>query len=867
MNKTNEKRPQPPQWAQRLLSLWGDADTLEEVQGDLLEFYAHWTQTNGEQKARWRYFFTVLTLLRPFSRPKTTKAYPKPLFDSIMLYHYLTIAFRNLWKNKAYSFLNTAGLAIGMACSILILLWVEDERSYDAFHEDASDIYFVRENQTYQGGKIYTFGSTPGPLASGLMRDFPEVVEAVRLNRGSDVLFAHGEKRFREEGRYADPNFFRVFSFPVLQGDPETALRDVHSVVLTRKLAEKYFGSDNPVGKTIRINNKEDYTVTAVLADVPPNSNVQFDFLLPYENYFRENQWLSEWGSNGLLTFVKLRPGTSGEALTRKIKGYIKKHDAEANAELLLQPLTRIRLFSEYEDGINVGGRISYVRLFTVVALFILAIACINFMNLATARAGKRSKEVGVRKVMGAVRGLLVRQFLGESMLMSVLALGLALLLVWGLMPLFNQIAGKQLVIDWLDANHWLLFVTITVCTGVLAGSYPALFLSAFNPVQVLKGTLNTGKGAVRFRQVLVVGQFFFSMLLIIATLVVFRQINFLQNRSLGYDKENLVMVPMQGDMEARFESIKRDLLETNGVRSVTKTSQPMYQIYDNTGEVEWAGKPQKMIVLFGVVQADYDFTKTFGMQLKNGRDFARGRGTDSLAVLINEESAKRMGMRDPVGKNLKLWGKTCAIIGLLKDFHYNSVYSPVEPLIIQLAPQANYIFVRTEKNVPLPATLASVEDVFRKFNPAFPLEYQFFDDELNKSFKSEQQLGRLAAWFAGLAVMISCLGLFGLAMFTAEQRRKEIGVRKVLGASVSGVVMLLAKEFLKLVMVAFVIAAPIAWYAAGEWLKSFAYRTDLSWWILAFTGGMALLIALLTVSFQSIKAALASPVKSLHSE
>ncbi len=385
--------------------------------------------------------------------------------------------------------------------------------------------------------------------------------------------------------------------------------------------------------------------------------------------------------------------------------------------------------------------------------------------------------------------------------------------------------------------------------------------------MQVLKGTVTTGKAAVRFRQVLVVGQFFFSMLLIIATLVVFQQINFLRNRPLGYDKENLVMVPMQGDMEARFESIKGDLLQTKGVRSVTKASQAMHQVWSDTGEVEWAGKPGGMTVLFGVVQTDYDFTKTFGMHLEDGRDFARDRGTDSLAVLINEESAKRMGMEDPVGKTIQLWDKTYAIIGLLKNFHYNSIYAPVEPLIIQLAPQANYIFVRTEKNVPLPAILASVEDVFRKFNPAFPFEYHFFDDELNQSFKSEQQLGQLAAWFAGLAVVISCLGLFGLAMFTAEQRRKEIGVRKVLGASVSGVVMLLAKEFVKLVLVAFVVTVPVAWYVAGEWLKSFAYRTDLSWWIFAITGVLALLVALVTVSFQSLRAALANPVKSQRSE
>jgi predicted permease len=784
-----------------------------------------------------------------------------------MFRNYVTVAFRNLWKNKAYSFLNIAGLAVGMACSILILFWVEDEKSYDTFHTDATDIYYIRENQTYEGGKIFTFGSTPGPLAEGLKQDFPEVVESVRLNWGSDVLFAYGDKRFREEGKYADPALFNVFSFPVLKGDVKSALNDIHSVVITRKLAEKYFGTEDPIGKVMRLDNKEDYKVTAVLEDLPQNSTLQFDFLLPFENYLSENKWLKDWGNNGLQTFLKLRPGASAEALNQKIAGYIKKHNEDSNVELLLQPLTEIRLYSEYKDGKNVGGRISYVRLFAVVALFILAIACINFMNLSTARSEKRSKEVGVRKVMGAVRGLLIRQFLGESLLMAVLALFLALVLVSVVMPFFNEIAGKELVLNWFDGQHWLLFAAITVFTGILAGSYPALFLSAFNPVQVLKGTVKTGKAAVRFRQVLVVGQFFFSILLIIATIIVFQQINYLRNRPLGYDKENLMMVRMQGNMPDSYENIKQNLLQIGGVGSVTKASQSMFEVNNNTGGVDWPGKPEGMSTLFGIVQADYDFTNTFGMQLKDGRDFFRDHGTDSLAVLINEESARRMGMKDPVGKMLELHDKSYTIIGVLKDFHYNSVYSPIEPLIIQLAPYAHYMFIRIGKNVKLPATVSSVEGVLRKFNPAYPFEYRFLDDELEKSFKSEQQLGRLAAWFAGLAVLISCLGLFGLAMFTAEQRRKEIGVRKVLGASVSGVVMLLAKEFLKLVLVAFLIAVPVAWYVAGQWLQSFAFRINVTWWVFALTGTIALLIALLTVSFQSLRAALANPVKSLRSE
>jgi predicted permease len=784
-----------------------------------------------------------------------------------MFRNYVTVAFRNLWKNKAYSFLNIAGLAVGMACSILILFWVEDEKSYDTFHTDATDIYYIRENQTYEGGKIFTFGSTPGPLAEGLKQDFPEVVESVRLNWGSDVLFAYGDKRFREEGKYADPALFNVFSFPVLKGDVKSALNDIHSVVITRKLAEKYFGTEDPIGKVMRLDNKEDYKVTAVLEDLPQNSTLQFDFLLPFENYLSENKWLKDWGNNGLQTFLKLRPGASAEALNQKIAGYIKKHNEDSNVELLLQPLTEIRLYSEYKDGKNVGGRISYVRLFAVVALFILAIACINFMNLSTARSEKRSKEVGVRKVMGAVRGLLIRQFLGESLLMAVLALFLALVLVSVVMPFFNEIAGKELVLNWFDGRHWLLFAAITAFTGILAGSYPALFLSAFNPVQVLKGTVKTGKAAVRFRQVLVVGQFFFSILLIIATIIVFQQINYLRNRPLGYDKENLMMVRMQGNMPDSYENIKQNLLQIGGVGSVTKASQSMFEVNNNTGGVDWPGKPEGMSTLFGIVQADYDFTNTFGMQLKDGRDFSRDRGTDSLAVLINEESARRMGMKDPVGKMLELHDKSYTIIGVLKDFHYNSVYSPIEPLIIQLAPYAHYMFIRIGKNVKLPATVSSVEGVLRKFNPAYPFEYRFLDDELEKSFKSEQQLGQLAAWFAGLAVLISCLGLFGLAMFTAEQRRKEIGVRKVLGASVSGVVMLLAKEFLKLVLVAFLIAVPVAWYVALEWLQSFAYRIDVTWWVFAITGSVAHFIGLLTVSFQSLRAALAKPVKSLRTE
>ena len=786
-----------------------------------------------------------------------------------MFKNYLKVALRNIWRSKVFSFINVFGLALGLACSLLIILWVSDELRYDQFHDRGARIYQVMENQSWSGVEINTTQATPGTLAPALKAEIPEVEISAKVTWDQEDLFTVGDKANKEEGLCASPDFFRIFSFPLVQGNPATAITSPTSVVISQKLAKKYFGSESAaMGKTIRVNNKDNFMVTGVARDVPENSSMKFDYVLPEKYYEKDNGWLKEWGNNGIQTFALLRANASADRVNAKIKRMVHRHDStSANIDLFLHPYTDRYLHGNFENGVLDGGRIEYVRMFSVVAIFILVIACINFMNLATARSAKRAKEVGVRKVVGAGQRLLVGQFIGEAVLIALMGMVLAVVIVLALLPTFNTLTEKKVALNPGDPAVGLTLLGLTVFTGLLSGSYPALFLSSLQPVRVLKGTLKFSSGAVLFRKGLVVFQFAMSILLIVGTVVVFRQVEYIKSKNLGLNRENLVYLPLEGDLRQRFDPFKQDLLGAPGIKTVSMASGNAMSVGSSTTSVKWKGKDPTEKILFSQMAVGYDFLEAMGIELKEGRTFSKAFTTDTANYIVNEEAARRIGLKPLVGQELTFWDKTGKIVGIMKDFHTQSLHAPIDPLIIRLKPEDTYtVLVRTEPGKTTEA-LASMEQLARKYNPAYPFKYDFADQEFERQYKSETVIGQLARYFAFLAIFISCLGLFGLSAFTAEQRTKEMGIRKVLGASVTSLVSLLSKEFLKLVALAFVIAAPIAWYAVNQWLRNFEYKIAVGWWTFAVAGGLALVIALLTVSFQSVKAALTNPVKSLRSE
>ncbi|MDF7816008.1 ABC transporter permease [Runella sp. MFBS21] len=785
-----------------------------------------------------------------------------------MFSNYFKIALRNLQKNKAFSAINILGLALGMACSLIIMLWVQDEVAMDSFHENGSRLYRVMENQFYSG-KIETYASTPGILAENIVKDIPEIEKASQMLWEEEPLFTVGNNFDKEKGRYVQGDFLTMFSFKLGKGDARTALKRPDGIVISKKLADKYFPNQDALGKTIRIDSKDDMMVTGILAEIPKNSSLKFDFLMSYDRWHKTNAWAKEWGNNGPRCYVMLVKGASIEKVNAKIKKYIKTKNKDSNVELFLQSYQESYLYSNWDSGRQNGGRIDYVRIFAIVAIIILAIACINFMNLATARSVKRAKEVGVRKVIGAMKSVLIGQFIGEAILITFMSLVIALLIVFLLLPTFNLLTEKELSLNFTEGSFWLFLVILTLLTGFVAGSYPALFMSSLNPVVVLKGALKFKPSATYFRKGLVVFQFALSIILIVGMIIVHRQINFLQTKNIGFDRENLLYMPLEGDLQKNFASFKQALQNQPGIKLVTSSQANPLEVGSSTQGVSWPGKDTTQLLLFANNSISYDYIQTMGIQLIEGRDFGPQFGMDTTNYIINEATARKMGYKDPVGKEMTMWGRKGTIVGLMKDFHHNTLHVAIEPLILRLQPKDEnwgVVVIRTEAG-KIPTAIASTEKIFKQFNPHFPFKYFFADQELAKQYKSENVVSNLSNYFAFLAIFISCLGLFGLAAFTAEQRTKEIGVRKVLGASVGNLVQMLSLDFLKLVFIATLIAFPIAWYFLKDWLQKYAYRIDMEWWYFLIAAVSALVIALLTVSFQAIKAALMNPVKSLKSE
>ncbi|MCR8558759.1 ABC transporter permease [Mucilaginibacter sp. BJC16-A38] len=790
-----------------------------------------------------------------------------------MIKNYLKVAFRNLVRNKAHTFINMAGLSVGLACSLLILLWVQNELGMDAFHKNGKSLFTVYERQYYDN-KVNTQYYTPGVLAAEMKRVIPEIQYATNAVFYDEHTFKVGDKVLKIKGGSADADFFKMFSFPLVQGNAQSALSNPLGISISQKMALDFFGSgQEAMGKTIRLDNRKDFVITSVFENVGANSSIKFDYLVNWSSFLEDNPWAKEWGNNTPFTYVQLRADASPDLVNKKITHLLENLDKSEKKgtftqELALQRFGETYLHGTFTNGKVDGGRIGYVNLFSIVAIFILLIACINFMNLTTARSVKRAKEIGVRKVVGALRSVLIKQFISESILLTSIAVVVALVLLVVLLPAFNQVTQKQIKLPFSEASFWLKLVLITLITGIISGSYPALFLSSFNPVKVLKGGLKLDSGTTLFRKGLVVFQFVLSVVLIIGTIIVSRQVSYIQSTNLGFDRDNLVYISVEGNLAQGYETFKNEALKLPGIKSISRSSNPPTTISNSTVYVDWEGKDPSTKVSFSDAAVGYDFVSTVKLSMVAGRDFSRDFATDTAGYVVNEEAVKRLGYSNPIGKPLTIWGAKGKIIGVIKDFHFSSLHDKIKPLILYCGEKAGdgMILVRTMPGKTKQA-LTSLEGICRQMNPNFQFTYTFSDDEYNKLYNSEQIVSKLSDGFAFLAIFISCLGLLGLAMFTAEQRVKEIGIRKVLGASVTSLFALLSAEFLWLVLIALLIAIPVASYAMNYWLQSFAYHTPVQWWIFALSAGLIILIALATVSLQAIRAALINPIKSLRSE
>ncbi len=788
-----------------------------------------------------------------------------------MLKNFFKIAWRGLLRSKGFSAINIAGLVVGMASAILILLWIQNEVSYDQFHEKKDRIYEAW-NKAEFSGELNCWNTTPKVLARTLEKDLPEVEAAVRVDWGSNFLFTVGDKKLTVRGNMVDSNFLQVFTFPLLKGNPALVLKDMHSIVLTETLARKLFGKEEPMGKIIKIDNKENFTVTGILQDMPNNTRFsRAEYLIPwaYKRFLGDDD--EYWGNNSTRTYVLLKPNATLASAAPKVKVMKQRYAKdEPKWEMFLYPLKKWRLYSSFtngqEDG---GGRITFVRLFAIVAAFILLIACINFMNLSTARSEKRAKEVGIRKVVGAQKLSLISQFIGESMMLAFIAGIFAIIVVQISLGGFNKLTDKQLYVPYGNPWFWLGGIVFVLFTGLLAGSYPAFFLSSFKPVKVLKGTFKKTQALVAPRKVLVVLQFTFAIVLIICTIIVKQQIDYAQGRQTGYNKNNLVYHGFTGDIEKNFELIRQELLSSGAASSVTKTSAPITESWSDGWGQEWEGKDPNDKTDFYRYNADEGLGTTAGLQFVQGRDFDLKKfPTDSTGMIINESSLKVMKFKDPLGKIVKDNGTEWHIVGVIKDFILTNPYEPTRPMLIAGGKAwFSTILIKFNANNSTATNLKLAEHIFHKYNPVYPFEYKFVDEEFARKFEDEKRTGTLAGLFAGLTIFISCLGLFGLAIYMAESRVKEIGVRKVLGASVTGLATLLSKDFLTLVLISFLVASPVAWWAMHSWLSDYSYRVPIQWWVFALAGLVSVLIALATVSYQAIRAALANPVKSLRTE
>jgi len=752
----------------------------------------------------------------------------------------------------------------------MIFLWVEDELTFNHYFNNRNNLYKVKDRQTYDG-TTFVFDATPGPFAQGIKAEIPGIKNTARSTWGDQSLFSLGEKNVYEQGNYVDPGFLSMFQLRFIKGNAASAFSALYSIVISKTMADKFFGTTNVIGKTLKVDNKRDYVISGVIEDLPENVSFKFNWLAPFKIYEAKNPWLQHWGTNGVITYAELQPNADVNSINKKLYGYIQGKEKDASARMSVYPMNRWRLYDSYDtNGKENPGRIKYVNLFSLIAWIILIIACINFMNLSTARSEQRAREVGVRKVMGAGRRRLIAQFIGESLCMSLLSAVLAILIIYFSLPAFNHLVEKQLSLHINNPLHIAALLFIALVCGLIAGSYPAFYLSSFKPVFVLKGIkVKSGGSAGFIRKGLVVLQFSISVILIICTILIYQQIFHVKDRDLGYNKQNLIYVYLQGKMKQHFNAVKNDLQATGIVQNAAISNNHMLQLGSNTNDFGWQGKETDKQVLITVEGVSPEYVSTMGIHLKEGRDFYPDPKADSTNIIINEAFAKILNKKDVVGSIIsRSGGSRYIVVGVIKDFVYNNMYSSGAPLILfSDTSNTNYLSIRIKAGSKLPDALAKIENVVKSNNPGYPFQYTFVDDQFDKLFKTETLIGKLAGVFSILAIFISCLGLFGLAAYTAEKRTKEIGIRKVLGATVKGLATLLSKDFLQLVAISCLLAFPVAWWTMKSWLESYAYRINISGMVFVAAGLLALLIALITVSFQAIKAAIANPVKSLRTE
>ncbi|GAB3919335.1 ABC transporter permease [Larkinella terrae] len=883
----------PPRWADRLLEWFVAPHLLEYVQGDLQELFYKRVEQVGPARARREYVWGVIHCLTPFFQKPLRREIAQPFSDypqpaqTVMLRNYLKIAFRNLAKNKGYSFINISGLAMGMAVTMLIGLWIYDEISFNQYHKNYKDIAQVR--RVYTDPNIQkTFGTEAMqfPMRAALKSQYHHYFKHILMAWWvSDYTVSMADKKIQKRGEFIDPGVLDMLSLKMLKGN-YASLDQLHSIVLSKSAAQAIFGEEDPINKNLKIDNRIDVVVTGVYEDIPRNNRFgDVEFFSPWDLWVASNGWIkeveNEWGNSSFGIYVQLLPHVSIETANAGIKDFYLKSTPKETAEqsakykfgVFLYPMKDWHLYSELKDGRPSGGRITFVWIFGLVGFFVLVLACINFMNLSTARSEKRAKEIGIRKAIGSLKNQLVQQFLSESFLVVILSFALSLLLISIALPWFNQVADKALSLPVESLLFWAISLAFIAITTFLAGAYPAFYLSAFQPVKVLKGTIRLGRFAALPRKILVVVQFTVSIILIVGTIVVYKQIKYAQDRPVGYNREGLISVPKNDpNYVGKLDVLRSELLNTGVVAGVELSSSPLTAVWNNVGGFKWKGKNPELASDFSITEVSYGFGQLVNWQLIAGRDFSRAFATDSTKMIINETAAKYLGLKNPVGEFVTFYdGKqTRQIIGVVKDLVMTSPYEPEKRAFFFL--DANYksasqIDIKIKPTVSANAALPEIEAVFKKIVPSAAFNYKFVDEEYAKKFSDEDRISKLASFFATLAIFISCLGLFGLASFVAEQRTKEIGVRKVLGASVLNLWGLLSKDFVLLVIIALGIAIPTSRYFLTGWLEKYTYRTEISWWIFAASGAGALLITLLTVSFQSIKAALINPVKSLRSE
>jgi ABC-type antimicrobial peptide transport system permease subunit len=785
-----------------------------------------------------------------------------------MLKNYFKIAWRNLFRNKGFSITNILGLTIGIACTLLIFLWVKDELAYDKFHSNYNNIYQVIAHRNFNN-QVFTDRNMVLPLAKSIEESSPQVKNAVVTTYSQPHVLTYGDTKLKKDGRTVSEHFFDMFSWKFIRGSAATAIPDAYSIVLTESAAKAIFGKEDPIGKVVRVDNSYDSKITAVIEDPPGNSTFQFDFINMF-NYSGdyEKQAMDNWTNSSWNVFVQMVPGADVQLLDKNINAIKYQHDPDDKkiSTYFSFPMNKWRLYSDFKDGKNAGGMIEYVRLFTIVALIILLIACVNFMNLSTARSEKRAKEVGVRKTLGSDKKQLIFQFFFESIILAFIAFVLAVVTVFLILPAFNTLVDKHLTLSLAEPAFWLGAVAIIIFTGFVAGSYPALYLSSFNPLAVLKGTFLSGRKAVLPRRILVVAQFVISIVLISATIIVYQQLQYVKNRDMGYDPDNLIMLPSSPDIRKNFTVIKQELQNTGLIKAVTQTSSPITNVWWKSGAPDWNGKPKDGQLIVSGIATDLDFTKTMGIKIIEGTDFT-GAPSDSTAMLLNKAAVQAMGLKNPIGMQMR-YGRTFTVIGVTDNVVMESPFKPVDPMMVfYQANNSSIVTIRLSNAGQLKQALESVETIFKKYNPANPFEYQFVDQEFGKKFLTENLISSITNIFAGLAIFICCIGLAGLASFTIEKRIREIGVRKVLGASVQQLLMLISKEFLKLVLIAFIIAVPLTWLLMNNWLEKYDYHININFLLFGAVGFLILLLTLVVVSLNTMRAAIANPVKSLRTE